>query len=103
MRQIQQNLGYFKKYTMTKLYVIKNKDAGNKLGINSAISLNLVKLKSDDKNTVNKIEEEHNNIVKLLEDYNNVFNGTGKLNNHEAKLYLNENSKLVYQKMRRQS
>ena len=65
-------LGYFesiieneKKYTMTKLYVIKNKDAENILGINSAISLNLVKLKSDDKNTVNKIEEGHNNIVKL--------------------------------------
>ena len=50
---------------VTKLYVIKNKDTGSILGINSAISLNLVKLKSDDKNTVNKIEEGHNNIVKL--------------------------------------
>ena len=50
-----------------------------------------MKLKSDDKNTVNKIEEEHNNIVKLLEDYNDVFNGIGKLKNHEAKLYLKEN------------
>ena len=43
--------------------MIKNKDAGNILGINSAISLNLVKLKSDDKNKVDKTEEEHNNIV----------------------------------------
>ena len=65
---------------------IKNKDAGNILGINSATLLNLVKLKSDDQNTVNKIEEEHNNIVKLLEDYNDVFKGNGKLKNHEAKL-----------------
>ena len=65
---------------------IKNKDAGNILGINSAILLNLVKLKSDDQNTVNKIEEQHNNIVKLLEDYNDVFKGNGKLKNHEAKL-----------------
>ena len=64
--------------------------------------LNLVKLKSDDKNTVNKIEEEHNNIVRLLEDYNDVFNAAGKLKNHEAKLYLKENSKPVYQKMRHQ-
>ena len=102
-------LGYFesvieheKRYTITKLYVIKNKDARNILGINSAISLNLVKLKSDDKNTINKIKEEHNNIVKLLEDYNDVFNGTGKLKNHKAKLHLKENSKLVYQKMKRQ-
>ena len=55
--------------------------------------LNLVKSKSDDKNTVNKIEEEHNSIVRLLEDYNDVFNATGKLKNHEAKLYLKENSK----------
>ena len=70
--------------------------------INSVMLLNLVKLKSDDKNTVNKIEEEHNNIVRLLEDYNDVFNATGKLKNHEAKLYLKENSKPVYQKMRRQ-
>ena len=87
---------------MTKLYVIKNKDAGNVLGINSAIFINLVKLGSDDKNKVKKIEEESNNIVKLLEDYNDVFNGTGKLKNHEAKLYLKINSKLVPQKMRRQ-
>ena len=87
---------------MTKLYVIKNKDTGSILGINSAISLNLVKLKSDDKNTANKTEEEHNSIAKLLEDYNDVFNGTVKLENHEAKLYLKENSKPVYQKMRRQ-
>ena len=65
---------------------IKNKDAGNILGINSATLLNLVKLKSDDQNTVNKIEEEHNNIVKLFEDYNDVFKGNGKLKNHEAKL-----------------
>ena len=43
--------------------MIKNKDAGNILGINSAISLNLVKLKSDDKNKIDKTEEEHNNIV----------------------------------------
>ena len=64
---------------MTKLYVIKKKDARNLLGINSAILLNLVKLKSDDKNKVKKIEEESNNIVKLLEDYNDVFNGTGNL------------------------
>ena len=70
--------------------------------INSVMLLNLVKLKSDDKNTVNKIEEEHNSIVRLLEDYNDVFNATGKLKNHEAKLYLKENSKPVYQKMRRQ-
>ena len=102
-------LGYFesvienkKRCMMTKLYVIKNKDTGSILGINSAISLNLVKLKSDDKNTANKTEEEHNNIAKLLEDYNDVFNGTVKLENHEAKLYLKENSKPVYQKMRRQ-
>ena len=61
-----------------------------------------MKLKSDDKNTVNQIKQEHNNIVKLLEDYNDVFNGTGKLKNHEAKLYLKESSKPVYQKMRRQ-
>ena len=60
-------LGYFgslieneNRYTTTKLYVIKNKDAGNILGINSSILSNLVKLKSDDKNTVNKIEEEQN-------------------------------------------
>ena len=86
---------------VTKLYVIKNKDTGSILGINSAISLNLVKLKSDDKNTANKTEEEHN-ISKLLEDYNDVFNGTVKLENHEAKLYLKENSKPVYQKMRNQ-
>ena len=66
--------------------MIKNKDAINILGINSVILLNLVKLKSDNKNTMNKIEEQHNNIVKLLEDYNVVFNGTGKLKNHEAKL-----------------
>ena len=64
---------------MTKLYVIKYKDAGNVLGINSAIFINLVKLRSDDKNKVKKIEEESNNIVKLLEDYNDVFNGTGNL------------------------
>ena len=51
---------------------------------------------------VNKIEEERNNIVKLLEDYNDIFNGIGKLKNREAKLYLKANSKLVYQKMRRQ-
>ena len=45
-------LGYFEslienetRYTTTKLDLIKNKDAGNILGINSAISLNLVKLK----------------------------------------------------------
>ena len=101
-------LGYFesvienkKRCMMTKLYVIKNKDTGSILGINSAISLNLVKLKSDDKNTANKTEEEHN-ISKLLEDYNDVFNGTVKLENHEAKLYLKENSKPVYQKMRNQ-
>ena len=69
-------LGYFesvienkKRCMMTKLYVIKNKDTESILGINSAISLNLVKLKSDDKNTANKTEEEHNNISKLLEDY----------------------------------
>ena len=66
--------------------MIKNKDAINILGINSVILLNLVKLKSDNKNTMNKIEEQHNNIVKLLEDYNVVFNGTGKLKNREAKL-----------------
>ena len=66
--------------------MIKNKDAINILGINSVILLNLVKLKSDNKNTMNKIEEQHNNIVKLLEDYNVVFNGTEKLKNHEAKL-----------------
>ena len=51
------NFSYKKKTcTTTKLYVIKNKDAGNVLGINSAILLNLVKLKSCDKNTVNKTE-----------------------------------------------
>ena len=61
-----------------------------------------MKLKSDDKNTVKKIEEEHSNIAKLLEDYNDVFNGTGNVKNHEAKLYLKENSKPIYQKMRRQ-
>ena len=66
--------------------MIKNKDAINILGINSVILLNLVKLKSDNKNTMNKIEEQHNNIVKLLEDFNVVFNGTGKLKNREAKL-----------------
>ena len=71
--------------------MIKNKDSSN-----------LLKLKSDDKNTVNKIEEEHYNIVELLEDCNDVFHGTVKLKNHEAKLYLKENSKPVYQKMRRQ-
>ena len=43
--------------------MIKNEDARNILGINSAISLNLVKLKSDDKNKIDKTEEEHNNIV----------------------------------------
>ena len=32
-----------------------------------------MKLKSDDKYTVKKIEEEHNNIVKLLEDYNDYL------------------------------
>ena len=69
---------------------------------NSAILLNLVKLKSDDKNTVNKIEEENNNIDKSLEDYNDAFNGTGKLKNHEATLYLKGISKPIYQKMRRQ-
>ena len=47
-----------------------------------------MKFKSDDKNRVNKIEEEHTNTVKFLENYNDVFNGTGKLKNHEAKLYL---------------
>ena len=44
-----------------------------------------MKFKSDDRNTVNKIEEEHSNTVKFLENYNDVFNGTGKLKNHEAK------------------
>ena len=62
-----------------KLNVIKNEDVGNILGINLVTLLYLVKLKSDDKNTVNKIEEEHSNIFKLLEDYNDVFNGNGKL------------------------
>ena len=87
-------LGYFEslienetRCTTTKLYVIKDKDTGNILGINSAILLNLVKLKSNDKNKVNKIEKGNNTIGKLLEDYNDVFNGTGKLKNHEAKLY----------------
>ena len=86
----------------TQLYVIKNKDAGNILGIKSVILLSLVKLKSNDKNKVNKIEGGNNTIDKLLEDYNDVFNGTGKLKNHEARLYLKENSKPIYQKMRRQ-
>ena len=54
-----------------------------------------MKLKSDDKNTMNKIEEENNNINKLLEDYNDVFDGTGKLKSREAKLYLKENSKPI--------
>ena len=98
-----EKLGYFEslveketRYTTTKLYVIKNKDAGNILEINSAILLNLVKLESNDKNKVNKIEEGNSTIDKLLEDYNDVFNGTGKLKNHEVKLYLKENSKPIY-------
>ena len=62
-----------------------------------------MKLKSDDKNALNKIEEENNNIDKLLEEYNDVFNGTGKLKNHEPKLYLKENSKPIYRKMKRQT
>ena len=73
-------LGYFEclieiesRYTTKKLCIIKNKDAVNILGINSVISLNLVKLKSDDKKIVKKIQEENNNIDKLLEDYNDVF------------------------------
>ena len=66
-------------YMTVKLNVIKNEDVGNILGINLVTLLYLVKLKSDDKNTVNKIEEEHSNIFKLLEDYNDVFNGNGKL------------------------
>ena len=51
---------------------------------------------------MNKIEEGSNTVDKLLEDYNDVFNGTGKLKNNEAKLHLKENSKPIYQKMRRQ-
>ena len=102
-------LGYFEsliengnRYMMRKLYVIKNKDAENIHGINSAILLNLVKLRSGDKNRVDKIKEENNNTDKLLEECNDVFNETGKLKNHEAKLYLKENSKPMYQKMRHQ-
>ena len=41
--------------------------------------------------------------ITILSNYNDVFNGNGKLKNHEDKLNLKENSKPVYQKMRCQS
>ncbi|XP_065058441.1 uncharacterized protein LOC135686185 [Rhopilema esculentum] len=87
-----------KKCTVGTVYVVKGKDSGCLLSLQTAQELGLIKLQL---NAVQSQNLQDDSLAKILQQYSSVFQGLGKLKNHQVKLNIDSSVPPVAQPQRR--
>ena len=88
-----------KKCTVGTIYVVKGKDSGCLLSLQTAQELGLIQLQLNALQSQNFQQDE--GLAKILQRYSSVFNGLGKLKDHQVKLNIDTNVPPVSQPQRR--